>query len=292
MLYFGTPVFVLLSFFTENVVHSVSVFYGSHPWHWYVTQGVPFLCTVMLPCVGVGWYKILRRGVRVGVPDAESLRTLALAALWQVGLFSTLGHKEFRFLQAIVSVMHLFASVALADYASSSARAAEPHTTESVTAEAKSFFATFRSFPPVMRFLVLAQIPFTIYASVAHGRGVVRVMSRLHHDTAAGRVASVAFLVPCHSTPWQSHLHSPQLEVAAAERVNTSGNSGRAWFIACPPPSRCVSQRICADLTETTSPTGTGSSRTSSTTILSRTSTAASQSTSTRPFLRARKRRR
>jgi GPI mannosyltransferase 3 len=35
---------------------------------------------------------------------------------------------------------------------------------------------------------------------------------------------SVGFLMPCHSTPMQSHLHRPHFE------------KGRLWAIGCEPP--------------------------------------------------------
>ena len=40
-----------------------------------------------------------------------------------------------------------------------------------------------------------------------------------------GEVRSIGFLMPCHSTPWQSHLHNPQLD-----------HPGKLWAIGCEPP--------------------------------------------------------
>jgi GPI mannosyltransferase 3 len=43
------------------------------------------------------------------------------------------------------------------------------------------------------------------------------------------RNGSVGFLMPCHSTPWQSYLHRKELE-----------DPGRLWAIGCEPPLGCV----------------------------------------------------
>ncbi|CDR99728.1 hypothetical protein, partial [Sporisorium scitamineum] len=43
------PALSLVSFLHKNVVANLSIFYGANPWHWYLTQGVPVLCTVWLP---------------------------------------------------------------------------------------------------------------------------------------------------------------------------------------------------------------------------------------------------
>lgn len=84
-------------------------------------------------------------------------------------------------------------------------------------------------------------------------------MSHLGDLVDTGELRSVGFLMPCHSTPWQSHLHRAELELEpdlgladeewgagkdeqngreAGRRRNGSGEDGRAWFITCAPPSR------------------------------------------------------
>ena len=59
------------------------------------------------------------------------------------------------------------------------------------------------------------------------------VTVELKNDVAlTGELKSVAFLMPCHSTPWQSHLHRQALETPQG-----SGEGGTAWFITCEPPA-------------------------------------------------------
>jgi len=50
------------------------------------------------------------------------------------------------------------------------------------------------------------------------------------------RIESIGFIMPCHSTPWQSHLHSKELEMDRMAEGNASGEGGRIWFIGCEPP--------------------------------------------------------
>ena len=41
--FYGQWSLVQLNFLQFNVVSELSVFYGSHPWHWYATQGFPVI---------------------------------------------------------------------------------------------------------------------------------------------------------------------------------------------------------------------------------------------------------
>lgn len=205
--FYGRPVFTPAAFFRENVVHSVSIFYGTHPWHWYVSQGLPFILTVAAPWVLAGWVRALAG--RLPARDPPAVRCLAYACLWMVATYSLLSHKEFRFLQAAVPMLHLFGALALA--------AAVPH--------AASAAAAVRALPRTLQVLYAVQAPLAIYALAFHARGQVNIMGYLHERAQTPSMHSLAFLMPCHSTPWQSHLHAPRLE------------HGRAWFIECPPPA-------------------------------------------------------
>lgn len=39
--FYGDWVFVPYNFLKFNVLSGQGTFYGSHPWHWYITQGFP-----------------------------------------------------------------------------------------------------------------------------------------------------------------------------------------------------------------------------------------------------------
>ncbi|KAK0549103.1 glycosylphosphatidylinositol anchor biosynthesis [Tilletia horrida] len=126
---------------------------------------------------------------------------------------------------------------------------------------------------PPLPYLLLAQLPLTIYLLVGHGRGQMHIMRYLHeavverqsgngletHGKGTAGIKSVGFLMPCHSTPWQAWMHAPELEVrrptgADEEREqagwNGSGDGGRAWFLTCEPPLQGQDLRTYRDQTK------------------------------------------
>jgi phosphatidylinositol glycan class B len=58
-------------------------------------------------------------------------------------------------------------------------------------------------------FLVSTQLSLAFYLSLFHQRGVIDVTHFLRKEAASGRAKSVFFLMPCHSTPYFSHVHYP-----------------------------------------------------------------------------------
>lgn len=93
-IFYGDWVFVQYNFLEFNVLHGGSAFYGSHPWHWYITQGYPvIMATHLIPLIFGGWY--------------AKNKVLLMLIIWNIFIFSFLAHKEFRFLLQILPVsMH------------------------------------------------------------------------------------------------------------------------------------------------------------------------------------------
>ncbi|WFD26355.1 glycosylphosphatidylinositol anchor biosynthesis [Malassezia nana] len=84
---------------------------------------------------------------------------------------------------------------------------------------------------PWLRIGLYMQLPCFVYLAVFHTRGQVAVTTYLHRKaTSSLNMGTVGFLMPCHSTPWQSHMHYAPW--------SSGGDEGRAWFLACPPPPR------------------------------------------------------
>ncbi|PKI82369.1 Gpi10p [Malassezia vespertilionis] len=203
-LYYGQRIVTPYLFVRENLFKNLAVFYGRHPWHWYFTQGIPVLTTVLFPWSMIGWYKSLSGNVHPKW-DAASLCTLAWLSLWTTCLYSFLSHKELRFLQPLVPWFTLFAANA------------------------------WRALPKLVRGLLLIQLPLLVYAAAFHCTGQVQVMAYLHMLPPK---QTVGFLMPCHSTPWQSHMHARHLEMSEFDEELISGDTGRAWFLTCHPPRR------------------------------------------------------
>jgi len=70
---------------------------------------------------------------------------------------------------------------------------------------------------PFYAILIASVIPWLVL--VSHGKGQVEVMNMLRRGE-FGEVEGVVELMPCHSTPWMSHLH----------------RDVQGWFLICQPP--------------------------------------------------------
>ena len=57
-LFYGRFIIVHFNFIKFNVMHGMSGFYGTHPWHWYFTQGIPVILFTHFPLLLFGLYKI------------------------------------------------------------------------------------------------------------------------------------------------------------------------------------------------------------------------------------------
>ncbi|PHZ11348.1 uncharacterized protein RHIMIDRAFT_23257 [Rhizopus microsporus ATCC 52813] len=190
---FKAPVFTPYFFFKVNVVNGISEFYGVHQWHWYLSQGLPVILTTMLPFMLFGLYCIYNK------PNVYNrMKPLLSMSLWILFIYSLLPHKEFRFIYPIVPILLIPVSYGLYQIQSS----------------------TWRKRAYI--FLVFTQLPLGLYLSFWHQRGVVDVMIWLRKESQQNKVQSVGVLMPCHSTPWNSILHSPNM-------TNT-------WFLTCNPP--------------------------------------------------------
>lgn len=165
------------------------------------------MLTVALPWVFIGWFRVLTD--RVSARDRDAARSIAYAALWMVVAYSLLSHKEFRFLQPVLPMLHICGALFLASEAPSVSNAR----------------GAIMSLPHYLRLLMLAQVPIAIYALAFHSKGQVGIMGYLHEKGQVPSVHSIGFLMPCHSTPWQSHLH--------VKHLSTTNN---LWFIECTPP--------------------------------------------------------
>ncbi|BFZ63935.1 glycosylphosphatidylinositol anchor biosynthesis [Saitoella coloradoensis] len=181
-LYYQRPVFTPYNFLQFNLVEGLSGFYGSSPWHYYLTQGLPLLLTAFLPFTVVGL---------VRYASAEHVGLVG----WVVGSYSVIGHKEWRFLYPLLPLLLVYTAVSLSRLSRWTKRQVVP-------------------------IVFLLNVLVAWYATQVHQRGVIDVMDYLRNEP---NVQSVGFLMPCHSTPWQSHLHNPALDAAS-------------WFLTCEPP--------------------------------------------------------
>lgn len=176
-----------LRFFVFNLYEGVSLFYGVNHAMFYVTQALPAMLVTQLVFVAKGLFG----------PWGGALRSVVASAGAVLVALSLLPHKEVRFLHLVLPVLHVIGAKALG---------------------------------PTVRRRTVVILAFTgllpaLYLNLIHCKGQVEIMHYLRQTESS--IRSVGFLMPCHSTPWMSHLHVPRL-------------ADRSWFITCEPPIRFV----------------------------------------------------
>jgi phosphatidylinositol glycan class B len=97
--FYEQPVFVQWNFFVFNVLEGQSAIYGTHPWHWYITQGVPVVLSTSLPTLGL----------LLCLRPAQSVWGLVSLGGWVVVAHSLLAHKENRFIMPVVPIASILA---------------------------------------------------------------------------------------------------------------------------------------------------------------------------------------
>lgn len=80
---YGSWIIVPFNFLKFNFLSSGGDYYGTHPWHWYLTQGFPVMLFTFLPfsIAGIIYSKQWKLSGLIG---------------WVIGIYSVLGLKEFR----------------------------------------------------------------------------------------------------------------------------------------------------------------------------------------------------
>lgn len=182
-LFYRRWTFPLWTFVEFNVVRNLLIFYGAAPWHFYIGQGVPLMLMGYLPFFVA----------------ALSASELVGATAFVVAAFSAIAHKEFRFLQPVYPIMLVL-----------TARPVD------------QWLHKARKWPKVCA--VSAVVVLHVCAAYFFTRvNEVGEISVVHYLRDTPDVSSVGFLTPCHSTPWHSTLHRPDLVA-------------NLWFLTCEPP--------------------------------------------------------
>jgi phosphatidylinositol glycan class B len=190
---YGSWVIVPLNFLKFNFLSSGGDYYGTHPWHWYFTQGFLVMLFTFTP------FSI------AGIIKSKNQKLSALI-LWVLAIYSILGHKEFRFVLPVLPIALIFSGYAFAQMEVSGSSSSS-----SVTKKKQVPRQNHTKWSPKLRlsvyFLLATNIPMALYMSLFHQRGTEDAMNYLSDEAYKGRVKSILFLMPCHSTPYYSTLH-------------------------------------------------------------------------------------
>jgi GPI mannosyltransferase 3 len=175
--FYGRVVFAPINFLHFNVVRGLSAIFGTHPWHWYFTQGVP----AMLLTHAVPLLNMLSTSARTTRAPAREGLILKVCIVTILG-YSFLSHKEFRFVFPILPLLLILSAVPLSRLAKAKQRKA------------------------IVVLAVTNAFMFVAFGMV-HQRGALEVLSRIRATATVDAPIRLHVLMNCHATPGYSHLH-------------------------------------------------------------------------------------
>lgn len=221
--FYGLPTFTPLNFVRQNIFNAISTFYGLNRWHFYFTQAFTFVNLSLFPTVILGMISLST--AQTGMENEGVLLRLRSARSTCLGtmiLLSFVSHKEFRFIQPLIPLFNVFAARAMVNN-HVKFQALHPSSGNPPWLE-----RTLRARPLGFITRSLIALGVGIYLLTFQYRGQMEVVEHLRRVPQA-ELRSVGFLAPCHSTPWQSHLHRSHLAAG-------SDNSSLLWMLSCEPP--------------------------------------------------------
>lgn len=168
-------VFTWWRFFKANFSSNVALLYGSMPWHFYLSQGLPFMAGTMLPLLLLGM-----------VLSGSGWPSCFLVS--SISLLSCLGHKEFRFLfQAMPAILTLSGV--------------------GVHASVKAYGGDKKRQILLGAVLVISNLAAGLYLARWHLAGPVPAIDWLRTQVDEHPGTQALFLTPCHATPYYGYLH-------------------------------------------------------------------------------------
>ncbi|KAJ6003477.1 hypothetical protein N7451_006024 [Penicillium sp. IBT 35674x] len=224
--FYGFWTFPPLRFLYFNIAQSLAVFYGRNNWHYYLTEGYPLLLTTMIPFAIPGLYLTLTTPESpASNREQTNIRVqLAMICAFMPFILSFISHKEVRFIYPLLPSLHILAAPRLVQFFW------------------PAFSSNSHAYTPkrlTLLFLIFVNGIIALYTSIYHASGPLNVLEylRRQHEThsssrnlvtpsssvspAPESGITVGFLMPCHSTPWRSHMVYPSIN---------------AWALSCEPP--------------------------------------------------------
>ncbi|MBW0533303.1 hypothetical protein O181_073018 [Austropuccinia psidii MF-1] len=220
--FYGEPTFTPLNFFKQNLLNKISNYYGSNPWHYYFSQAFPFINLSFFPTVLIGLFPLsIPQSPLESVHQITKLQSARFVIFSTIIGFSFLPHKEFRFIQPLVPLFNIFAARAMVNN----------HTRQNLSqtqlTHQHNLEGSLKFRLPSFIFRSIISLGLAFYLMTFHYPAQISVMSYLR-SLPNHQLKSIGFLMPCHSTPWQSHLHKPHLA--------PNGSLEPMWMLTCDPP--------------------------------------------------------
>jgi phosphatidylinositol glycan class B len=221
--YLTTGRFIIptLTFIQRNIFLNLSSFYGATTPLYHITQSLP----IMLFPIWYWWIKgfasclLPSRALPsqlIHLDRPYSMKILSRGLAFAITILSFSPHSEWRFLHPFLPPLLLFALPPI--FSSHVANVFGCYRFKDSIRQYTRFTKT------AFYICLLAPVVPYLYLNIVHGRGQVAVMEQLGRAP-DGVITGLVALMPCHSTPWMSHLHKD---------IN-------AWFLTCEPPLEWVS---------------------------------------------------
>ncbi|XP_074034783.1 phosphatidylinositol glycan anchor biosynthesis class B [Leptinotarsa decemlineata] len=178
----GTFIVTVYEFLKFNLIEDIGSFYGTQPWHWYLSSGIPAILGIqLLPFLTASF--VILKNRRVHQNELAMLGTIIFA----LTIYSLLPHKEFRFILSLLPLIFYISSRFLSAWSRKASKTAVWL---------------------VAIFIFACNILPMWYLSMIHQRGTLDVMDALKRISLKNpNDTNLLFLMPCHSTPLYSHLH-------------------------------------------------------------------------------------
>lgn len=211
------------NFFKVNALQGIGTFYGSEPWHYYLSSTLLPALNLAFPGFVTSLHALLFASGNVRMPELpRNVCVYLWAVLWTVTVLSLgVGHKEQRFMLPLLPIVMCF-----------SAWGTDALFSASTVPKGKPWFGdrARKLFGIVYLGLNLGILAFLL---LYHNVGRTRVVQDLAKDlddepirTSQSGTKEVFFALPCHFVPAYSHFHS---SLSQAPPVDLT-------FVPCPPP--------------------------------------------------------
>ncbi|KAI1180387.1 Alg9-like mannosyltransferase family-domain-containing protein [Nemania sp. FL0916] len=233
--YFGEWKFPPFAWLHFNVAKDLAKFYGQNDFHYYLSQGIPLLCTTITPFVLQGLLKSLDAESTYPVTTSNTLKALTFIVLTTISTLSLVSHKEIRFIQPLLPALHILAAPYItAFFTTLSASGATTCPPPALKFRRKPLLAAgllinvviggylswFHAAAPIQAVSFLRSEFERIHPDhLVFGRAVLNGTTTSHKDNNEDgdelQELFALFLTPCHATPWRSHLVYPSLHARA-----------------------------------------------------------------------------